>query len=110
MREFLVNECREADFERIFGPEGIWPELLKRSRQYLGSLLQLKSQAERRYRLQDSWVSHLGFEAFRRIHQLDCDKLEQFIRREKLVIQEEFLGAFYVDDPDSDEGDELVPS
>jgi len=52
----------------------------------------------------------LGFEAFRRIHQLDCNKLEQFIKREELVIREEFLGAFYVDDPDSGEGDELVPS
>jgi hypothetical protein len=106
----LVSEGREEDFERIFGTEGIWPGLLKRSRQYLGSLLQLESQAERRYRLQDSWASHLGFEAFRRIHQLDCDKLEQFIKREKLVVREEFLGAFYVDDPDSGEGDELVPS
>lgn len=60
--------------------------------------------------MQDSWASHLGFEAFRRIHQLDCDKLEQFIKREKLVIREEFLGAFYIDDPDSGEGDELVSS
>ena len=110
MREFLVTEGREADFERIFGLEGIWPELLKRSRQYLGSLLQLESQAERRYRLQDWWASHLGFEAFRRIHQLDCNKLEQFIRHEELVRREEFLGAFYKDDPESDEGEELVPS
>ena len=110
MREFLVSEGREADFERIFGLEGIWPELLKRSGQYLASLLHLESQAERRYRLQDWWASHLGFEAFRRIHQLDCDKLEQFIRREKLVIRECFLGAFYIDDPDPEEGDDLVPS
>jgi hypothetical protein len=106
----LVSEGREADFERIFGLEGIWPELLKRSRHYLGSLLHLESQAERRYRLQDSWSSHLGFEAFRRSHQLDCDKLEQFIRREELVIREWLLGAFYLNDPDSEEGDELVPS
>ena len=110
MREFLVNERREQDFEGIFGPGGIWPELLKRSRLYVGSMLHLESPAERRYRLQDSWTSHLGFEAFRRIHQLDCDRLEQFIRREKLVIREVFLGAFYVDVPDSGEGDELVPS
>jgi len=110
VREFLVREGREKDFDRIFGVDGIWPELLKRSRQYLGSLLQLESQAERRYRLQDWWSSHLGFEAFCRIHQLDCDKLEQFIRREELVISEWFLGAFYLDDPDSGEGDELVPS
>src|SRR5690242_14153459 len=45
VREFLVREGCETDFERIFGLEGIWPEFLKRSRQYLGSLLQLESQA-----------------------------------------------------------------
>ena len=55
-------------------------------------------------------MSHLGFEAFRTVHQMDCDKLEQFIRREELVVSEWFLGAFYIDGPDSEEGDELVPS
>jgi hypothetical protein len=110
VRDFWVREGCEWQFERIFGPEGIWPEFLKRSRQYLGSMLHLQSQAERRFRLQDYWISHLGFEAFRRIHQLDCDKLEQFIRREELVLREELLGAFYIDDPELGEGDELVPS
>jgi hypothetical protein len=110
VREFLVSEGRERDFEGIFGPGGIWPEFLRRSRQFLGSWLSLESESERRYQLRDYWMSHVGFEAFRAIHQLDCDRFDQLIKREKLVVREQFLGAFYVGDPDLDEGDELVPS
>ncbi len=110
VREFLVSEGRQRDFERIFGPAGIWPEFLGRSRQYLVSELRLKSKTERRFTLKDYWESHLGFEAFRAIHQLDCDRFDQLIAREELVIREEFLGAFYLDDSESDEGDDLVLS
>ena len=110
MREFWVHEGREADFERIFGPGGIWTDFLRRSRQYLGSQLWLESKTERRFQLRDSWRSHVGFEAFRAIHQLDCDRFEQLIAREELVAREQFLGAFYVNDPEWSEGDELVPS
>lgn len=110
MREFLVSEGREADFERVFGLEGIWPELLKRSRQYLGSALRLESSAERRFRLVDSWMSHVGFEAFRAVHQLDCDRFDQLIAREELIVREEFLGAFYVNESEPDEGDDFVLS
>ena len=110
VREFLVSEGRERDFEKIFGPEGIWPEFLGRSKQYLGSELRLGSKTERRFRLKDYWESHLGFEAFRAIHGLDCDRFGQLIAREELIVREEFLGAFYIDDFEPDEGDDLVPS
>ena len=110
VREFWVSEGRERDFESIFGPDGIWPEMLRRSRQYLGSELRFKLRTERRFRLMDYWESHTGFEAFRRIHQLDCDRFDQLIKREELVTREEFLGSFYTHDHESDEGDELVPS
>ena len=110
VREFLVREGRETDFERIFGPEGIWPDFLMRSSQYGGSELRLKSKTERRFRLNDYWESHVGLEAFRAIHQLDCDRFDQLIAREELVVREDFLGAFYTDDSESDEGENLVPS
>jgi len=110
VREFLAGAGREMDFERIFGQEGIWPEFLRRSRRYLGSELRLRSKTERRFRLKDYWESHAGFEAFRAIHQLDCDRFAQLIAREELVVREEFLGAFYTDDSESDEGEDLVPS
>jgi hypothetical protein len=60
--------------------------------------------------LRDFWQSHVGFEAFRAIHQLDCNRFEQLIEREGLVAREEFLGAFYVNDPEWGEGEDLVPS
>ena len=105
-----MSEGRERDFERTFGPEGIWPEFLGRSRQYLGSELRLRSKTERRFTLKDYWESHIGFEAFRAIHQLDCDRFDQLIAGEELIAREEFLGAFYMDDSESGEGDDLVLS
>ena len=78
--------------------------------QYLGSELRLWSKTERRFRLKDFWESHVGFEAFRAIHQLDCDRFDQLIAREELIVREKFLGAFYMDDSGSDEGDDLVLS
>jgi hypothetical protein len=110
VRDFWVREEHGRELEQVFGCGGMGSEFLKRSRQYIASELRLESQAERRFRLSDYWTSHLGFEVLRRIHQLDCDKLEQFIRREELVRREEFVGAFYIDDPGLGEGDEWVPS
>jgi hypothetical protein len=110
VRDFWVREGRQEDFEGTFGAQGIWTDFLKRSRQYLGSVLWLESATERCYRLVDSWMSHVGFEAFRAIHQLDCNKFDQFVARRELIAREEFLGAFYRNDPESEEGDELVPS
>jgi hypothetical protein len=110
VRDFWVWEGRERDFERVFGTDGIWPDFLKRSRQYLGSEFWLESRVEHRFRLVDYWTSHVGFEALRAIHQLDLGRIEQFVRNDGLIRREEFLGAFYIDDSGLGEGDELVPS
>ncbi|MGZ4890295.1 MAG: hypothetical protein ACXWBH_14030, partial [Candidatus Angelobacter sp.] len=66
VREFVVAEGREEDFKKVFGPEGIWFELLRRSAEYLGTDCRLEAQAERRYRVLDYWQSHESFEDFRR--------------------------------------------
>jgi hypothetical protein len=110
VREFVVSEGRESDFEAIFGPGGIWSEMLGRSKRFVASELRLESKSERRYQVRDYWLSHLDFETFRRVHQLHCDRFDQLIKREELVIREKFLGGFYVNNSESDEGDELVPS
>jgi hypothetical protein len=110
VRDFWVYQGREPDFVGVFGAEGIWRDFLRRSRQYLGSELWIESEAELRFRLVDHWMSHVGFEALRAIHQVDCSRIEQFIRSEGIVRREELLGAFYIDDPEADEGDDLVLS
>jgi hypothetical protein len=109
-REFVVAEGREEDFRKIFGPEGIWFELLRRSAEYVGTDCRLEAEAERRFRILDYWLSHESFEDFRRRYQLEYEKFSRLIASEGLVERETLLGSFYRGDSDLDEGIDLVPS
>ena len=110
VREFVVAEGREEDFKRIFGPEGIWSELLRRSAEYVGTDCRLEAEIERRYRVLDYWLSHEGFESFRGQYQLEYEKFSRLIASEGLVEWETLLGSFYRGESDFDEGIDLVPS
>jgi hypothetical protein len=110
VREFVVAEGREEDFRKIFGLEGIWFELLRRSAEYVGTDCRMEAEAERRYRVTDYWLSHESFEDFRRRYRLEYEKFSWLIASEGLVEQETLLGSFYRGDSDFDEGIDLVPS
>jgi hypothetical protein len=110
VREFVVAEGREEDFKKIFGLEGIWSELLRRSAEYLGTDCRLEAETERRYWVLDYWLSHEGFEDFRRRYQPEYEKFSRLIASEGLVERETLLGSFYRGDSDFDEGIDLVPS
>lgn len=110
VREFVVAEGREEDFKKIFGPEGIWFDLLRRSAEYVGTDCRLEAEAERRYRVLDYWLSHESFEDFRQRYQLEYEKFSRLIANEGLVERETLLGSFYRGDSDFDEGIDLVPS
>jgi hypothetical protein len=110
VREFVVAEGREEDFRKIFGPEGIWFDLLRRSAEYVGTDCRLEAEAERRYRVLDYWLSHESFEDFRQRYQLEYEKFSRLIASEGLVERETLLGSFYRGDSDFDEGIDLVPS
>ena len=107
-REFWVREGCERNFVKVFGPDGLWSELLHRSDEYVKTELRSESGTERRYKAFDYWKSHLGFERFREQYQADCDRLGRLIANEEWIEREILLGSFYVDE--SDEGTDLVPA
>jgi hypothetical protein len=92
----------------VFGSDGIWPELLRQSGEYLKTECRQESKTERRYRTLDYWRTHLGFERFREQYQAECEKLSRLIAREEWIEREFLLGSFYIDESDADEG--LVPA
>ena len=110
VREFWVKEGCERSFAKVFGSDGLWSELLRRSNQYVRTELRVESAAERRYKTFDYWKSHLGFERFRERNQADCDKLYRLIANEEWIEREILLGSFYMDESDTDEGTGLVPA
>ncbi len=107
-RKLVAAEGCEGDIERLFGPAGIWSELLGKAAGYLGSELICESRKERCYRASDFWTSHWAFEWFREQRQRDCERFAQLVASEGMLEREVFLGAYYVDEP-GDETD-IVPA
>ena len=63
--EFHVRTERQADFERIYGPEGQWVELFRQASGYLGTLLLKDRASSTRYVTVDRWRSERDYEQFR---------------------------------------------
>ena len=104
-----MSEGREQDFERVFGRDGLWSELLRSSAGYRGSRLRMEIMGRRRrYKVFDYWCSHEDFESFRERCRQAYDKFSLWVRDEGLVERETVLGSFY-DESDFDAGAGLVP-
>jgi hypothetical protein len=106
-RRFWVTDGRRADFEVVFGSGGIWQELLSCGDGYLATEVECESAAERRYRVRDFWARHLFFELFRERFAAESEKFERLLFSDGLVGREQFVGAYYEEEPGG--GDELVP-
>jgi hypothetical protein len=106
-REFTVRKEREREFEMMFGPRGIWAELVIKAGS-MGSDLILISEAEGRYQVWDRWKSHLDFERFRQSSKTEIERISGFIAREDWLIREVFLGSFYDEPGDTETG--LAPA
>jgi heme-degrading monooxygenase HmoA len=79
-------------FERIYGPDGEWAALFRRSAGYVETLL-LKDHAQaNRYLTIDRWKSAEDYRRFRSRFGPEYDALDQ--RCERLTIQEQSLGAY----------------
>jgi hypothetical protein len=73
----------------------------------LGSELRRDWQVERGYLAFDYWRSHVEFEAFREMYQIECERFAQLLAFERLLEKEVFLGSYY--EGDSDNGTDIVP-
>ncbi len=90
--EFHVREGGEAEFERLYGPEGDWVRLFRKGKGFLQTELLKDSAAPSRYLTVDRWTSQPEYEAFRRSHAEQFRAIDQ--RGELLTTRETTLGAF----------------
>ena len=58
----------------------------------------------------DFWESHTSFEQFCDSHQAELDRFDRLVELEGVVDRKEFLGMFYMDTPEDEDGQDLVPS
>jgi hypothetical protein len=105
-RRFWVGDGRQADFEVVFGPDGIWKDLLSKARGYLDTEIECESPVEGRYRVRDFWKSHLGFEEFRERFVVEYEKLDRLMVAEGLIEKQQLVGEYY--SGEGSDGDGLV--
>ncbi len=91
--------------EAVFGPGGIWRELLGRAKAYTGTEIWCESSAERRYRVRDFWKSHREFEVFRERFVAEVERFHSLLISEGIVSKFEVVGTYYDERGD---GDDLI--
>ncbi len=92
MWQFNVQEGREAEFEELYGTEGPWTALNRRTRSYLGtSFLRDQSQTSR-YIVIEYWSEMLVYEEHRSSSAAALNSLEE--QRGRLIQSVEPLGVF----------------
>ena len=96
---------RQPDLEAVFGPAGIWSELLGRAVGYAGTEMWCESPAERRYRVLDKWWSHREFEKFRARFGTEVERFQSMLLSEGIASKFEVVGTYYDERGD---GDDLV--
>ena len=94
-RRFWIADGRRADFEAVFAVDGAWSKLLHQADGYVLSQIWCESAELLQYRVKDFWAWHRNFEIFRARFHAEFQRFEDWIRSERLVEREQFLGAYY---------------
>ena len=92
MWQFDVKQGRESEFELLYGVEGDWTALNRRTRSYLGSSFLHDQNRPTRYVLIEYWSEMLVYEQHRESRLAAIESLEQ--RRAELVEAMEPLGIY----------------
>lgn len=90
--EFLVKPEARSQFERIYGPDGYWAQLFRRSPEYYGTTLLRDRDHPERYLTLDHWASREALQQFKQEYHAEYAALDQ--KCESLTERETFIGNF----------------
>jgi heme-degrading monooxygenase HmoA len=90
--EFWVRPGVEAEFEKAYGPDGVWVRLFSADPAYGGTKLVRDVSAPRRYVTLDLWESRVAYEEFRRLHAEEYRAIDEVC--EGLTEREAKIGEF----------------
>lgn len=90
--EFTVATARQAEFEAHYGPDGSWSRLFRLADGYLGTELLRDRANSLRYLTIDRWESREAWQAFRRAHGTEYERLDREL--ETLTTHEAPLGEY----------------
>ena len=90
--EFQVRPESIAEFERAYGPDGLWAELFRRSSAFLGTELLRNRDRVGRYLTIDRWASREALKRFKEQYSEEYAALDRAL--EKLTEREALVGDF----------------
>jgi heme-degrading monooxygenase HmoA len=90
--EFQTQAGLENEFERIYGPDGHWEHLFRKSKAFLRTELYRDIETNGRYVTVDYFVSQAAFQAFLKEFGEEYEALDQ--RCEAVCASEKRIGSF----------------
>jgi quinol monooxygenase YgiN len=87
----VKNDC-VADFERIYGPNGLWAQLFRQSSEYLGTELVRDLDRSGKYLTIDRWTSREALQKFKRQFAVEYAALDKTC--DQLTASEDLVGDF----------------
>jgi heme-degrading monooxygenase HmoA len=90
--EYMARPERQAEFETLYKPDGLWVELLKKSPGFVSTTLMRDAKDRHRYLIVDRWKSEAAYEAFKREYAAEYEKLSR--QGERLHRAEHLIGRF----------------
>jgi quinol monooxygenase YgiN len=90
--QFDVRPGRAKDFEDLYGADGAWTQLSRRSREFLGSSFLRDIASDHRYLLVEYWGEMVIYEKHLADFSREVDELEH--QRAEIIEHREALGVF----------------
>ena len=89
---FEVHAGYEAEFERVYAPDGDWAKLFQTHPGFRGSELLHDVERRRHYATLDRWESRAAFDEFKRANHAAYESLDA--RCARLRVSERLLGRY----------------
>ena len=90
--EFEVQQGREKEFERMYGPRGAWARLFAKGKGYQGTELLREEGSSRRYLTIDRWESRGAYQRFKKEYAKEYAQMDE--KGAGLTAQERKTGEF----------------
>ena len=91
---YRVREGCEGDFEALYGSDGAWVRLFRKSPEFLGTDLLRDRNTESHYVTVDQWTSERAHREFVASHRKEFNDLDS--QGERLTTKETQLGDFEI--------------
>jgi quinol monooxygenase YgiN len=90
--EFRVRADKRREFERVYGPDGVWVKFFRGGKGYVRTELIRDLETPRRYMTIDFWSSRAVYLRFKKHNQTEYRAIDE--KCESLMEAEALLGTF----------------